>query len=424
MNVVVCGLGYVGVTVAACLLRKGATVIGVDVNAQKVKAAVEGLSPVKEPGVAEIFAAGRAQGRLAAAESLDPHLATADMVVVCVGTPSSPAGDLDLSHVREVSRQIGLALRRRPADARPLLCLYRSTMLPGSMEEVVLPGLREAAGEAPGTRYEVAYNPEFMRESTAIADFLAPPKIVIGERFPGAAGDLLGIYDGIDAPTFRVSFPVAEMVKYVDNSFHAVKVSFANEIGRIALANRIDAKEVTRIFLADTKLNISTYYLYPGGAFGGSCLPKDLRALAAFARASRLEVPMLGEVIASNEAHKEFLAGRVRAALPDGGRILQLGLTFKDDSDDLRESPLLDLSVRLLELGYDLRIFEPDLRPEQLIGSNLLFARQHMPRLDELLVSDVGAAAKAADLVVFGKAMPGLADKVPAGKPTLNLHRL
>ena len=424
MNIVVCGLGYVGVTVAACLLRKGATVIGIDVSAQKVRAAVDGHSPVKEPGVAELFALGRAEGRLVAAESLDPHLAAADMAIVCVGTPSSPEGDLDLSHVREVSRQIGAALRRRPASAKPLLCVYRSTMLPGSMETVVLPELQKASGEAPGARYEVAYNPEFMRESTAIADFLAPPKIVIGERFPGAAGDLLGIYDGIDAPTFRVSYAAAEMVKYVDNSFHALKVCFANETGRIALAAGVDPKLVTRMFLADTKLNISPYYLYPGGAFGGSCLPKDLRALNAFARTQRLDVPMLDTLMASNDAHKAFLVERVRAAAPEGGRILLLGLTFKDDSDDLRESPLLDLAVRLLELGYRLGIFEPDLRPEQLVGSNLLFARQHLPRLDALLVPEVGAAASAADLVVFGKAMPGIADKVPAGKPVLNLHRL
>jgi GDP-mannose 6-dehydrogenase len=424
MNIVVCGLGYVGVTVAACLLRKGATVIGIDISAQKVQAAIDGHSPVKEPGVAELFALGRAEGRLIAAGSLDPHLAAADMVIVCVGTPSSPAGDLDLSHVREVSRQIGTALRRRPASAKPLLCVYRSTMLPGSMEGVVLPELRQASGEAPGACYEVAYNPEFMRESTAIADFLAPPKIVIGERFPGAAGDLLGIYDGIDAPTFRVPYAAAEMVKYVDNSFHALKVCFANETGRIALAAGVDPKLVTRMFLADTKLNISPYYLYPGGAFGGSCLPKDLRALNAFARAQQLEVPMLDTLTASNDAHKAFLVERVRAAAQKGDRILLLGLTFKDDSDDLRESPLLDLAVRLLELDYKLSIFEPDLRPEQLIGSNLLFARQHLPRLDALLVPEAGAAAAAADLVVFGKAMPGIADKVPPGKPVLNLHRL
>lgn len=424
MNIVICGLGYVGVTVAACLLRKGATVIGVDISPDKVRATIEGLSPVKEPGVAELFAMGRAQGRLIAATTLDPHLTTADMVIVCVGTPSSPEGDLDLSHIASVSRQIGAALRRRPTGARQLLCVYRSTMLPGSMDEVVLPALEEASGEPPGGSYEVIYNPEFMRESTAIADFLAPPKIVIGERAPNTAGDLLGIYDGIDAPVFKVPFPVAEMVKYVDNVFHAVKVSFANEMGRIALTAGVDPKVVTRIFLTDTKLNISPYYLYPGGAFGGSCLPKDLRALTAFARASRLNVPMIDHVMASNEAHKAFLLDQVKSSVAPGGRILQLGLTFKDDTDDLRESPLLDIAVGLVEAGYELRVFEPDLRPDQLVGSNLLFAREHLPRLDELLVSNVAAAAATADLVIVGKAMPGIVDKVPPGTPVLNLHRL
>ncbi len=421
MKIVVCGLGYVGVTVAACMLRKGATVIGIDVNPQKVEITNSGRSPVKEPGVEETFARARAEKRLTAATTLDGTLADADIVVACVGTPSSEDGSLQLSYVSSVSDEIGKALRQRSRDCRPLLCVFRSTMLPGTMENLVLPRLSAAAGEPPGRRYEAVYNPEFMRESTAIADYFNPPKIVVGERFPGAAQELCGMYDGIDAPVFKVPFAVAEMVKYVDNYFHALKVSFANEVGRLALTSAVDPAEVTRVFLADTKLNISSYYLRPGNAFGGSCLPKDVRALSAFGRQNQVDVPLLQNVIASNTAHKSFIVQMVLAHAPKGTRILQVGLTFKPDTDDLRESPLLDLASTLLEQGYDLSLFEPDLKPDQLLGANMTFARSHLARLPELLVADFARAARKADLIVIGKAMPGL--KLPPGKRSLNLYR-
>lgn len=421
MKIVVCGLGYVGVTVAACMLRKGAMVVGVDVNPKKVKIADAGRSPVKEPGVEETFASARAENRLTTATTLDGALADADVVVACVGTPSCEDGSLDLSFVSSVSEEIGRAVRHRSPECRPLLCIFRSTMLPGTMETVVMPKLSGAAGEPPGQRYEPVYNPEFMRESTAIADYFNPPKIVIGERFPGAAQDLHGIYDGIDAPVFKVPFAVAEMVKYVDNYFHALKVSFANEIARLALTSAVNPQDVTRIFLSDTKLNVSPYYLRPGNAFGGSCLPKDVRALGAFGRQHGVDVPLLQSVIPSNTAHKSFIERLVLAHAPKRARILQMGLTFKPDTDDLRESPLVELAATLLEEGYDLSVFEPDVKPEQLIGANLAFARSHLARLPELLVTDFERAAARADLIVLGKAMPGV--KLPSGKQVLNLYR-
>ncbi|WP_024512547.1 nucleotide sugar dehydrogenase [Bradyrhizobium sp. ARR65] len=422
MRIVVCGLGYVGVTVAACMLRKGATVIGVDVNPQKVEIANEGHSPVKESGVDETFSRARAENRLTAATTLGSALADADVVVACVGTPSREDGSLELSYVSSVSEEIGTAVRQRSAKCRPLLCVFRSTMLPGTMETVVMPKLSAAAGEPAGQRYEPVYNPEFMRESTAITDYFNPPKIVVGERFPGAAQDLHGMYDGIDAPVFKVPFAVAEMAKYVDNYFHALKVSFANEIARLALTSAINPRDVIRIFLSDTKLNVSPYYLRPGNAFGGSCLPKDVRALSAFGKKHGLEVPLLQNVIASNTAHKSFIARLVLAHAPRGARILQMGLTFKPDTDDLRESPLVELAATLLERGYDLCLFEPDLKPEQLIGANLAFANAHLARLPELLVADFARAAARADLIVLGKAMPGV--RLPSGKQFLNLYRL
>lgn len=421
MKIVVCGLGYVGVTVAACMLRKGATVVGIDLNPQKVAIANAGHSPVKEPGVAEAFATARAENRLTAATTLDGALADADIVVACVGTPSREDGSLELSYVSSVSEEIGSAIRQRSPECRPLLCIFRSTMLPGTMETVVLPKLSAAAGEPAGQRYEPAYNPEFMRESTAIADYFNPPKIVVGERFPGAAQQLHGIYDGIDAPVFNVPFAVAELIKYVDNYFHALKVSFANEIGRLALACAVSPRDVIRIFLSDTKLNVSPYYLQPGNAFGGSCLPKDVRALGAFGRKHGLDVPLLQSVIASNTAHKSFIARLVLAHAPRGTRILQMGLTFKPDTDDLRESPLVELAATLLDQGYDLSLFEPDLKPEQLVGANLAFLRANLSQLPEVLVTDFKSAAARADLILLGKAMPGV--KLPSGKQVLNLYR-
>ena len=290
------------------------------------------------------------------------------------------------------------------------------------METVVIPKLSMAAGEPAGHRYEPVYNPEFMRESTAIADYFHPPKIVVGERFPGAAQEMYGIYDGIDARVFRVSFAVAEMVKYVDNYFHALKVAFANEIARLACTATINPQDLISIFLSDTKLNVSPYYLRPGNAFGGSCLPKDVRALDVFGRKNGVDAPLLQSVIASNTAHKSFIARLVLAHAPKGARILQMGLTFKPDTDDLRESPLVELAATLLEEGYDLSLFEPDLKLEQLIGANLAFARANLERLPGLLVTDFADAAARADLIVLGKAMPGI--KLPPGKQFLNLYRL
>jgi GDP-mannose 6-dehydrogenase len=421
MKIVVCGLGYVGVTVAACMLRKGATVVGIEVNPQKVEIANAGRSPVKEPGVEETFARARAENRLTAATTLGSALADADIVVACVGTPSRKDGSLELSYVSSVSEEIGSAIRQRPSECRPLLCIFRSTMLPGSMETVVIPKLSVAAGEPAGHRYEPVYNPEFMRESTAIADYFHPPKIVVGERFPGAAQEMYGIYDGIDAPVFRVPFAVAEMVKYVDNYFHALKVAFANEIARLAFTATINTQDVISIFLSDTKLNISPHYLRPGNAFGGSCLPKDIRALGAFGQKNGVDVPLLQNVIASNTAHKSFIARLVLAHVPKGARVLQMGLTFKPDTDDLRESPLVELAATLLDQGYDLSLFEPDLKAEQLVGANLAFLRANLARLPEILVTDFKSAAARADLILLGKAMPGV--KLPSGKQVLNLYR-
>lgn len=420
----VLGLGYVGTTTAACLLEAGHRVLGVDINPDKVAAVRAGRSPVVEPGVEERLQAGRACDRLDAATDVTPHLAALDLVFVCVGTPSRADGRLDLSHLLEVTRQLGRGLEGRDPARPPLLLVYRSTVPPGTMERLVLPTLVRMSGELPGRRYEVAFNPEFLRESTAVDDYWSPPRIVLGEREPGITRRLLGIYDGIDAPLFEVPFAVAEMVKFVDNSFHALKVAFANEMGRICAARGIDPQLLADIFLADTKLNVSAAYLRPGGPFGGSCLPKDLSAMIALARESGLAAPLLSGVRESNALHLSWIAHRIRARVPPPGPLLQIGLSFKAGTDDLRNSPLLELAEQLLDFGYELEIHDPDLDPDRLLGVNFALALEHQEVLRERLVADPEAAAARARLVVIGKELPRLRACIPEGVAVFDLTRL
>lgn len=423
MHIAILGLGYVGTTTAACLLKDGHHVYGIDINPAKVQAIGAGRSPVVEPGVEGLLAAGLAAGRLASGSSLSPWLDSLDLVMICVGTPSRADGKLEMVHLLEVTRQLGRQLEDR-RTANPLLLVFRSTMAPGTMERLVLPTLEAATGEAPGRRYEVAFNPEFLRESTAVKDYYAPPKIVIGERHPGASRRLLGIYDGLDAPVFEVGFAEAEMVKFVDNSFHALKVAFANEIGRLAIAKGIDPQTVADIFLADTKLNVSAAYLRPGGPFGGSCLPKDLGAMLALAREVGVQVPVLGGTRESNAVHAAWLAQAVQARLAPPGPILLMGLSFKAETDDLRNSPLLELAEALLDAGYDLRVFDPDLDPSQLVGVNFALAAEHQEVLRSCLTRDVATAAARAGLIVLGKPMPEHQAALPAAVPRLDIPQL
>jgi len=402
MKIVVFGLGYVGATTSACLLKDGHSVVGIDVSPDKAAKIAAGQSPVSEPGLAELLSAGRADGRLGAATEVGSHLDDADIAMVCVGTPSMAGGGLDLTQVCAVSEKLGAALKTRDRDRDPLIVAYRSTMYPGATEDVVLPRLIAGSGEQPGIRYEAALNPEFLRESTAVADYFAPSRIVIGEREPGISKRMKGVYDSIDAPYFELPYRTAEMVKLSDNSFHALKVTFANEIGRLALEMDVDPAALTDVFLADTKLNISPYYLRPGGAFGGSCLPKDVRGITSLAGSRGVDLPVMSNVISSNEAHKKYLADRVMEGLEPGASVLLIGLTFKTDTDDLRESPLIDLAETLMGKGYDLKIYDPDLKERELVGSNLAFVTERLPHLSRLLIDNVSDAGEVS-VVVIGK---------------------
>lgn len=423
MRVVVFGLGYVGTTMTACLLQDGHDVVGIDPSAAKVTLVRGGRSPIVEPEVDCALAAGMADGRLHADIDAAPYVPDADMAVVCVGTPSKRDGTLNLSQVVAAAGEIGGLLKSRPHHRPPLPVVFRSTMPPGSMEGLILPVFEAAAGEPPGARYEVAFNPEFLREGTAMADYRTPPKIVIGERHAGATRRLAGLYDAICAPVFEVGLAEAEFVKFADNSFHATKVVFANEIGRLCLDHDVDPQRVMDIFLSDTKLNISPYYMRPGGAFGGSCLPKDVKAIVAQSRRLGLRAPLLEALLPSNETHKEYLTRRVLSAMPAGGRVLQIGLTFKAGTDDLRESPLVYLAHTLIEEGCRLDIYEPEINSPLLLGTNLMFLKDKLPDLGEYLVPDLQRIDRP-DLVIIGKPLPHALPAELDGVPRMDLHRL
>ena len=384
MKIAIFGLGYVGCTAAGCITSQGHTVIGIDPSEGKVAAINDGRSPVREPGLEDLIAAARAEGRLSASRHVGEDLRDCDIAIVCVGTPSGVDGAHNMSYIAQVTRAISEALDAdRP---RPLTVAYRSTMRPGSMEHVVLPIFRARFGERTGEVVELVYNPEFLREASAIADYFAPPKIVIGTLDGGPCANMDALHDGIDAPVFHVGMREAEITKFVDNTWHAVKVAFANEIGRVCQNLDISARQVHEIFVSDTKLNISPYYTRPGGAFGGSCLPKDVRALQHVAADIGANTHLVDSLLRSNDAHKHHQFLKATDGLEPGARVLLVGLSFKAETDDLRESPAVDMARKLLDAGYELAVYDPGLKPENLVGQNLGYAFAFLPSIETLLV--------------------------------------
>jgi GDP-mannose 6-dehydrogenase len=382
VNITIFGMGYVGIVSAACLLRDGHHLFGIDPIEAKVRDLSEGKAPIQEPGVAEMLAAGHRDKRLTASTVPRDALVDCDMAWVCVGTPSEPDGGIDLTYVERCVRDIGRVLR--DVEARPLIVL-RSTCLPGTTRQRVIPALEEASGLTVGKDLHLVFHPEFLREGSAVHDFDNPPKIVVGEAHPGAGDTLMKVYEDYKAPRFRTELEVAEMVKYSDNLFHAVKVVFANEVGAIARAVGADARQVAEIFCSDTKLNINPYYLRPGFAFGGSCLPKDLRAILQFARVRSLRVPMLDATLQSNQSCVEELVGRVLAKRP--AHVGMVGLAFKPKTDDMRESPYVAVAKRLIGEGVKLRIYDPSVDTGRLIGSNKEAVQAALGHLELLLTN-------------------------------------
>jgi len=419
VKAVIIGLGYVGVTAAACLSAQRHTVIGVDINEQKVASINDGRSPIVEEGVEALISEGRASGRLSAS-SVIPPLDDVDIVIVCVGTPSAVDGSHNMGHIAESARQIAHSAARTTA---PLTVAFRSTFRPGTTQELIAPIFRDVVGPDFADRIELVYNPEFLRESSAVHDYFHPPKIVIGTEGGVHSETMARLHEGIEAPVFEVGIREAEITKFIDNSWHATKVAFANEVGRICAAYDVDASVAHAIFVADTKLNISAYYTRPGGAFGGSCLPKDVRAMQYIARAADVKVELLDSLLTSNESHKSFQLARVTAAAPAGARVLVVGLAFKPGTDDMRESPHVALVAQLIEHGYRVRIYDPAVRTSALIGQNLGYILSQLPALHELLISAEDVDADQYDLVVCNNAH--IADlELPEALPVIDLRRV
>jgi len=398
MKISLFGMGYVGVVSGACLLRDGHEIVGIDPVGAKVADLQRGLSPVQEPGVAELLAAGHDAGRLKATSNPEEGLAGSDMAWICVGTPSHFDGGIDLTAVETVIGQIGRAIRT--SEARPLI-VVRSTCPPGTTQQRIIPLLESESGLTVGRDIDLVFHPEFLREGTAMEDFFRPAKIVVGEARAGAADRLLELYKTYDAPVFRMSVAEAEMIKYCDNLFHALKITFANEIGAVAKSAGVDARKVADVFCADTKLNISPRYLRPGPAFGGSCLPKDLRAILRLASLQSVRLPMLEKVLESNQVQIDNVVRRILAHRPQ--TVGMVGLAFKAGTDDMRESPYVRIAKTLIGEGVKLRIYDPVVQPKRLIGSNKEQVLEALRHLEELLVGSLEDLASA-DLILVNHA--------------------
>ena len=419
MKIAVFGLGYVGVVSAACLVRDGHDVLGVDPNAVKVGFLRQGKSPIVEPGLDELIAAAAAAGRLSAGSDPAAAVAQCDVLMVCVGTPGQANGSLDLSFVRRVVQQIGEQLAGAAAYK---VVVIRSTLLPGSMQSVVIPILEESSRRKAGQDFGVCINPEFLREGSAIYDYDHPPKTVIGASDERAAAVVRELYAALSAPLILTDLRTAEMIKYIDNSWHALKVTFANEVGRLCKAMGIDGRVAMRMFCQDTKLNISSAYLRPGFAFGGSCLPKDVRALTYQGRLLDVDTPVLSSILASNQLHIAHALGMIRAT--GRRRVGLLGLSFKEGTDDLRESPIVTLAELLIGKGYELSVYDRNVRLASLVGANRDYILNHIPHIGRLMVDRPEQLIEQSEVVVVASAdqeFTPLLEKLPQGKSVIDL---
>jgi GDP-mannose 6-dehydrogenase len=411
VKISVFGLGYVGAVSAGCLASQGHTVIGVDPVPAKVELINSGKSPIVEDEIGEIISSAVSLGRLKATHDSERAIQDTEISFVCVGTPSQPNGNLDLRYIRRICEQIGGALKKK---VERHIVVIRSTILPGTMRKVVIPTLEEFSGKTAGRDFGVSSNPEFLREGSAVKDFHCPPKTVIGQ-LDETSGDLLAaLYTNISAPLIRTDLQTAEMIKYVDNCWHALKIGFANEIGNLCKSFDIDAHEVMRIFCEDRKLNISTAYLKPGFAFGGSCLPKDLRALSYQAKIHDLQLPILGSILPSNEL--QIARGLQMIIEQENLRVGVLGFSFKAGTDDLRESPVIEVIERLIGKGYDLRIYDKNVNIAKLVGANRDFILNRIPHISKLMVNSAQAVLEHAATIVIGNSDPEFRDLVKTAR--------
>jgi GDP-mannose 6-dehydrogenase len=397
VRISVFGLGYVGTVSAGCLARDGHTVLGVDPNTAKVDLVNAGRSPIIESEIGDIIARACRAGRLRATTDALEAVRDTEVSILCIGTPSDSYGGPDLRFVQRACVEIGAALRDK-ADFHVVVA--RSTMTPGSTRGFVIPTLEAASGKQAGAGFGVCYHPEFLREATAVHDFDNPAKVVFGATDPRAASKLHGLYNGAEAQLRQVEFEAAELIKYVDNAWHALKVCFANEVGVLAQKVGVDGRSLMEIFCSDTALNISAKYLRPGFAFGGSCLPKDVRAVTRHSRRLDLELPVIGSIAASNALHIERALSLIQA---QGAKDLGfLGISFKAGTDDLRESPVVELIERLLGKGYNIRMYDRYVGLARLTGANRDYILNHIPHLSEILEENIRPVLDHARVVVVG----------------------
>ena len=399
MNVSVFGLGYVGSVSAATFADDGHTVIGVDVNPTKVEMLNAGHSPIVEPGLGELIESGVKAGRLRATTSASEAVAGSDVSLISVATPSRRNGSLDLSHLTRVCEQVGDALREKSAYH---IVVIRSTVLPGTTHETVIPTIERTSAKRYGTDFGIAVNPEFLREGSAVRDIRHPPLTLVGHNHAADAAGTLALYEGIDAPVVTSSIRVAEMIKYASNAWHALKVCFGNEIGNMCKRLDVDSHDVMEIFCQDTKLNLSPYYLKPGFAFGGSCLPKDVRALEYRAKELDLELPVLQSLLRSNQLQIQQALDQI---LETGKkRIGLLGFSFKAGTDDLRESPIVQVVESLVGKGYELRVHDSNVEMSRILGANKRFLEEQVPYVPDILTPSLDDVLNWAEVLVVANA--------------------
>jgi GDP-mannose 6-dehydrogenase len=401
MRISIFGLGYVGTVSAACLSQQGHQVIGIDVNARKVEIINSGHSPVIEEDIDELVAQAVADGRLRATIDAAEGILDSDLSLICVGTPSNDNSSLNLTYVERACRDVGQALGQK-GDSHTVV--MRSTVLPGTTQTCVIPILEQASGQIAGQDFGVCYNPEFLREGTSVYDFYHPPFTVIGQCENGGAQVVAELYKAIDAPLLTVPLKVAEMVKYTSNAFHALKVAFANEIGNICKRQGIDSHQVMDIFCLDEKLNLSPYYLKPGYAFGGSCLPKDLRALLYHGHSLDLDVPVLEAILPSNEQQVKIGFEMIRRT--GKKNVGLLGFSFKAGTDDLRESPLVELIETLIGKGYEVKVYDRNVSLARLHGANRVYIDREIPHIATLMCESMEKVLADSEVIVIGNKAP------------------
>jgi GDP-mannose 6-dehydrogenase len=396
MKISIMGLGYVGAVSAGCLAEEGHEVIGVDPQQSKVDLINAGKTPIIEKDIGEMIARNVAAGRLRATSDVQEAVRLTDLSLICVGTPSMGNGHIDLKYVKRVCEQIGEGLKNHAGHT----VVIRSTMLPGTMRGTVIPALESSSGLKAGEDFGLCINPEFLREGTAVYDYFHPPKTVIGQ-IDNASGDVLEkLYGHLPCPLIRTDYETAEMVKYADNTWHALKVAFANEIGNICKGLGLDSHKLMDIFCQDTKLNLSPYYLKPGFAFGGSCLPKDVRALSYKAKTMDVQVPIINAILPSNQVQIER---GIQAVIDKGSKKIGiLGFSFKAGTDDLRESPIVELAERLIGKGYDLRVYDANVKIASIHGANKEYILNQIPHISKLMVNDIQDVLDHADTIVIG----------------------